>query len=56
MEKTSHLMFILPFLDNKCHLINDPEKVVGYFEHFYPSEMHYELDVIGIKARKSTFE
>lgn len=40
MEKTSHLMFILSFLENKFHLINSLEKVVGYVEHIYPSEMH----------------
>ena len=32
MKKTLHLMFILPFLDNIGHLINAPEKVVGYVE------------------------
>ena len=40
MENNSHLMSILPSLDNKCHLINAPEKVVGYVEHLYPSKMH----------------
>lgn len=40
MERTSHLMFILPFLDNKFHLIYALEKVVAYVKHPYPSEMH----------------
>ena len=49
MEKTFHLMFIFPFLDNDIHLIYASEKVVGYVQHLYPSEMHQEVDVISIK-------
>jgi len=40
MKETPHLMFILSFLDKLGHLINAPEKIVGYIELFYPSEMH----------------
>ena len=40
MKKNFHLMFILSFLDNKFHLINAPEKVVGYVKHIYPSVIH----------------
>jgi len=39
-KETLHSMFILSFLDNIIHLINAPEKIVGYIELFYPSEMH----------------
>jgi len=40
MKETLHLMFILSFLDNIGHIINAPEKIIRYIEHFYPSEMH----------------
>ena len=40
VKKTVHLFFILSLLDNKCHLVNALEEVVGYVEHLYPSEVH----------------
>ena len=40
MKETLHLIFILPLLGNVGHLLNTPENIVGYIEHFYPSEMH----------------
>lgn len=40
MKETPHLMFILSFQDNVGHLINAPEKIVGYIDNFHPSEMH----------------
>ena len=40
MKYALHLIFVLPLLGNSGHLLNTLEKIVGYIEHFYPSEMH----------------
>jgi hypothetical protein len=55
MKWTLHLIFVLPLLGNVGPLLNTPEKIVGYIEHFYPIEMHYDLVMIRIDPRESTF-
>ena len=50
MEYASHLMFIFLLLGNVCHLIYTPKKIIGHVKHPYHSEMHQELDVIGIET------
>ena len=39
-KKIVHLVFIISLLDNKFHLVNVLEEVVGHVEHLYPSEVH----------------
>ena len=46
MEKTLHLMIIIPLLYNICHLFNVAREIVGYVKNSDSSEVHEESDMI----------
>ena len=46
MGKTLHLMIIIPFFHNECHLFNAAEEIVRYVKHSESSEVHEELDMV----------
>ena len=46
VEKTLHLMIIIPLLYNVFHLVNVVGEIVGYVKHPDSSEVHEELDMI----------
>ena len=52
VKETLHLMIIISLLGNKCQLINAPEEIIGYVKNSNSSEVHEELDMLGIESRK----
>ena len=46
MEKTLHLMIIIPLLYYVCHLVNAAGEIVGYVKHSDSREVHEESDMI----------
>ena len=46
VKNTLHLITIIPFLYNLCHIVNVLREIVGYVKHFDSSEVDEESDVI----------
>ena len=46
VEKTLHLMIVIPLLCNVCHLVNATREEIGYVKHSNSSEIHKKTDMI----------